>query len=215
MAVHSMPTPVDDEAARRTARGRWKMLLVLLVCIAPVAASYFAYFVVRPQGRTNYSDFVSPPSPIPAGLPLSDLQGGSVAAASLKGQWLLVVVSAAACDARCERYLWIQRQLRESLGGERDRIDRVWLIDDAAMPRVQTLQAVASGGAISVLRVPFGPVSAWLRPADRQHLEDHLYVVDPQGDWMMRVPPDPDPARLKRDIEKLLRASAGWDRPGR
>mgnify|MGYP000494611850 CR=1 FL=1 len=26
---------------------------------------------------------------------------------------------------------------------------------------------------------------------------------------------DPDPARLKRDVEKLLRASAGWDRPGR
>jgi hypothetical protein len=215
MAGHSLPTPDDDEAARRIARGRWKMLLVLLVCIAPVAASYFAYFVVRPQGRTNYSDFVSPTRPIPGDLPLSDLRGGSVASASLKGQWLLVVVSGAACVARCERYLWIQRQLRESLGGERDRIDRVWLIDDTATPRAETLQAVASGGAISVLRVPFGPLSAWLRPADRRHLEDHLYVVDPQGDWMMRVPPDPDPARLKRDIEKLLRASAGWDRPGR
>ena len=46
-------------------------------------------------------------------------------------------------------------------------------------------------------------------------LEDHLYIVDPRGDWMMRVPADPDPARLKRDIDKLLRASAGWDRPGR
>jgi len=32
---------------------------------------------------------------------------------------------------------------------------------------------------------------------------------------MMRSPPDPEPARLKRDVEKLLRASAGWDKPGR
>jgi len=32
---------------------------------------------------------------------------------------------------------------------------------------------------------------------------------------MMRVPVDADPTRLKRDIDKLLRASAGWDRPGR
>ena len=32
---------------------------------------------------------------------------------------------------------------------------------------------------------------------------------------MMRAPPDPDPARLKRDIERLLRASASWDRAGR
>ena len=33
------------------------------------------------------------------------------------------------------------------------------------------------------------------------------------GDWMMRVPADADPARLKRDLERLLRASAAWDRP--
>ena len=46
-------------------------------------------------------------------------------------------------------------------------------------------------------------------------LAEHLYVVDPMGRWMMRVPGEPDPARLKRDIERLLRASASWDRPGR
>ena len=40
-------------------------------------------------------------------------------------------------------------------------------------------------------------------------------VVDPRGDWMMRVPVDPEPARLKSDMDKLLRASASWDRPGR
>jgi len=32
---------------------------------------------------------------------------------------------------------------------------------------------------------------------------------------MMRAPAHPDAARLKRDVEKLLRASEGWDRPGR
>jgi hypothetical protein len=31
----------------------------------------------------------------------------------------------------------------------------------------------------------------------------------------MRAPAEADPAKLKRDIEKLLRASAGWDRAGR
>jgi hypothetical protein len=215
MAVHSMPSPRADDVARRTAIGRWKMLLVLLVCLAPVAASYFAYFVVRPQARTNYSELILPTRPVPAGLPLSDLRGNAVSASSLKGQWLLVVVSGAACDSRCERDLWIQRQLREALGGERDRVDRIWLIDDAAAPRPETLQAVASGGAISVLRVPAQALGGWLRPADGRRLEDHLYIVDPRGDWMMRVPPEPDLSRLKRDLEKLLRASAGWDRPGR
>ena len=50
---------------------------------------------------------------------------------------------------------------------------------------------------------------------DGHALEDHLYLVDPMGEWMMRMPADPDPARLRRDLDRLLRASASWDSPGR
>jgi len=46
-------------------------------------------------------------------------------------------------------------------------------------------------------------------------LEQHLYLVDPMGEWMMRMPADPDPARVKRDLERLLRAASSWDQPGR
>ncbi len=212
--VHSMAPPAFD-TARRTARGRLKMLLVLLVCAAPVVASYLSYFVIRPEGRTNYSELIEPLRPVPADLPLTDLQGSAVKAESLKGQWLLVVVSGGACDAACERHLWVQRQLRETLGREKERLDKVWLITDAVAPRPQTLDAIRTHTSATVLRVPARSLSAWLQPAARAALEDNLYIVDPLGNWMMRVPADPDPGRLKRDIEKLLRASAGWDRPGR
>lgn len=216
LTVHAMPTPEVDEASRRTARGRLKMLLVLLVCAAPVVASYIAYFVIRPAGRTNYSELIAPPRPLPAGLPLVDLHGRPVASETLKGQWLLVVVSGGACDAVCERQLWIQRQLREALGRDSDRVDKLWLIDDAVPPRPETLEAVRGGGApATVLRAPEAALAGWLEAAPGARLEEHLYIVDPMGDWMMRVPRNPDPARLKRDLEKLLHASAGWDRPGR
>jgi hypothetical protein len=45
-----------------------------------------------------------------------------------------------------------------------------------------------------------------------------LYVVDPIGNWMMRFPAGMDRAtasRAKRDLERLLRASAFWDKAGR
>lgn len=213
--VHSMPPPALDAAARRTGNGRLKMLLVLAVCAAPVIASYLAYFVIRPEGRTNYSELVAPPRPMPLELPLTDLQGAVVKAESLKGQWLLVVVSGGACDAVCEKQLWVQRQLRETLGREKDRVDKVWLIVDDAAPREQTLAAIQTNTSATVLRVPARALSAWLQPAAGQALGDHLYIVDPRGHWMMRVPADPDPSRLKRDVEKLLRGSAGWDRAGR
>ena len=57
LTVHSLPSPQEAVAAdaRRTASGRWKMLLVALVCAAPVLASYYFYYVVRPQARTAAS----------------------------------------------------------------------------------------------------------------------------------------------------------------
>src|SRR5690242_6128976 len=136
---------VDAELERRTRRGRRQMLLVLAVCAAPVVAAYLAYFAWHPQARTNYSELVLPPREIPADLPLTDLRGGSVRAADLKGQWLLVVVSSGACDATCERLLWIQRQLREALGRDAERVDKVWLIDDRRDPSPAALEGVGSG----------------------------------------------------------------------
>ena len=223
-AVHSLPSPEGaTRVSARTRRGRWQMLAVLLVCAAPVIASYLAYFgVLRPEGRSNYGELIAPTRPMPAGLALSDLQGARVAPRALHGQWLIVVVAGGACDGVCERHLWLQRQLHETLGRDKDRVDKLWLVDDAAAPRAETLAAIgaASGGAAAltpatVLRVDRPALAAWLAPAAGHALEDHLYIVDPHGDWMMRVPAEADPAKLKRDVEKLLRASAGWDRAGR
>lgn len=215
LTVHSLPEPNVDDAARRTAAGRLKMLLVLLVCALPVIASYFTYYVIRPDARSNYSELILPVRPVPPGLNFVDLQGRNVAASTLRGQWLLVVVAGGACNADCERALWLQRQLRETLGRERERVDKVWLIPDAQSPAQRVLDAVGAGGETTVLRVPSDGLAQWLEPRSGARLEQHLFIVDPLGHWMMRAPPDPDPAKLKRDLDRLLRASASWDTPGR
>jgi hypothetical protein len=211
--VHSMPAPVlGDE--RRTRAGRLKMLAILAVCAAPVVASYLTYFVIRPEARSNYSELIEPQRTLPD-LPLTDLHGAPVKAASLKGQWLLIVVGGGACDAGCENALYLQRQLREALGRDRDRLDKLWFVTDTQPVRPEVLKAISIGTPPHVLRVPSEALARWLAPAAGQALDRHLYIVDPMGQWMMRAPPDPQPAKLKRDLEKLLRASASWDLPGR
>ena len=112
--VHEVEPPDladGGDTQRRTLSGRVKMLLVLLVCAAPVIASYFTYFVIRPEGRTNYGALILPTRGMPADLPLQTLAGAGVMPATLRGQWLLVVVGPAACDAACEQRLYLQRQL--------------------------------------------------------------------------------------------------------
>ncbi|HEY2257457.1 MAG TPA: hypothetical protein VGI11_17620 [Variovorax sp.] len=217
LTVHSMPTPrqaMADAASRRTTRGRWKMLIVMLCCAAPVVASYFTYYVVRPEARSVFGELIEPQRPLPAltGL-LRD--GTPVALPSLKGQWLLIAVGGAACDALCEQQLYLQRQLRESLGRDKDRVDRVWLVSDAA-PLPERLDGALQGA--TVVRVPAEQLAHWLAPSAGHSLDEHLYVVDPIGNWMMRFPARMDisaASRAKRDLDRLLRASAAWDKPDR
>ena len=215
LTVHSMPAPGAMLDRQRTASGRLKMLIVLLVCAAPVLASYLTYFVIRPQGSgAAYSTLIQPGIALPD-ISATDLDGKPVSLRSLKGRWLLVVVGGGACAQDCERRLYLQRQLREMMGGERERVGKLWLVLDDVPPKPALRAALAATPAMTVLRVPRPAVAGWLAPASGHALEDHLYIVDPKGDWMMRAPADADPARLKRDIERLLRASATWAVPGR
>lgn len=214
LTVHTVGVPAAADDVRRTRGGRLRMFAVLLACAAPVIASYFTYFVLRPQGQASQGTLIQPARPIPA-LPLRTLDGAPVAAGSLKGQWLLVAVGPSVCDAACEQRLYMQRQLREMLGRERDRLDKVWFVTDGGEVAPKLREALAQGPAMHVLRVDAAAIAAWLQAEPGRALQDHLYVVDPQGDWMLRAAPQADPGRFKRDLDRLLRVSAPWDPPGR
>lgn len=213
LSVHSLPS-AGAASPQRTRMGRLKMLLIWAVCAAPVVASYLSYYVVEPQGRINHGTLITPPKPMAAepGLAFTDLQGQAVAPQALQGQWLLVSVAGGACDAACERQLYLQRQLREVLGRDKDRVDRVWLIPDQAEVRPALLPALAQAWT---LRVDAARLSQWLQADAGQTLSSHLYLVDPRGDWMMRFPADADPVRIKKDLMRLLKASNSWDEAGR
>ena len=214
LTVHTLPQP-GEALVRQRASGRLKMLLVMAVCAAPVLVSYFLYYVVRPSGgATAYGTLIQPTVPMPTVQALT-LDGQPRALRGLAGQWLLVVVDSGACAAECEKRLFMQRQLREMNGKERERIDKLWLVIDDAPVSPALVQALAATPAMNVLRLSRATVAAWLKPAPGQALEDHLYVVDPLGEWRMRAPANADPSKLKRDITRLLRASGGWDQAGR
>ena len=208
------PLPEAPVSARQQRFSRWKMFGVLLVCAAPVLASYFTYYIVRPDGRRNFGELIEPQRPLPP-LAATALDGQRSPLTALKGQGLLGSVAPSRCTGACPDNLYWQRQLRESLCREKDRLDWVWLVtDDAPLPEALRPALQQS----TVLRVDGAALAQWLAPAPGHALEEHLYVVDPMGQWMMRFPPALDAAaaaRAKRDLDRLLRASASWDTAGR
>ncbi|HVL76026.1 MAG TPA: cytochrome C oxidase subunit I [Noviherbaspirillum sp.] len=196
---------MDQSSKQKRNSGRWKLFAVIAICASPLIASYFTYYVIKPEGRTNYGTLLDPRAyPMPV-LKAKTLDGIPAELETLRGKWIMLQVAPGACDDACRKRLHDMRQLRLAQGKNMDRVERVWLINDASP--LETLVMREYDGT-HMLRADAQAIAAWL-PAETTTTEsDHLYVIDPLGNLMMRFPKDADPNRIKKDLSRLLRASS-------
>ncbi|WP_426208131.1 SCO family protein [Massilia sp. TWP1-3-3] len=185
--------------------GRWKLLAVLAVCASPLIFSYLTYYVIKPSGRTNYGTLIDPRAhPIPA-LGTTGLDGKPLALDAYKGKWIMLQVEPGDCPQACKDQLVKVRQLRLMQGKGMERIERVWLITDNAPLDIELMKVI---DGVRMLRVKPDAVKAWLPVEPGGDVTDHLYLIDPLGNLMMRFPKDAEPNKVTKDIGKLLKASA-------
>ncbi len=182
----------------------WTLFLVIAACAAPVILSYLTYYVIKPQARTNYGDLIDPRAyPIPD-LGSTATDGTPASLEQFRGKWILLQVDGAGCDAGCQQKLYYMRQLRLTQGKDMDRIERVWLVTDAAPLDIGLMKQY---DGTHLLRVDPQKLAAWLPVLEGTKASDHLYMIDPLGNLMMRFPKDPDANKIKKDITRLLKAS--------
>ena len=165
-----------------------KLFWIGVVCAAPLVLGTAAYvFDWRSGATSNYGELLTPR---PISAPSLD---------PIKGKWVLVTFDAAACDAYCEKKLYIVRQVRRAQGKDIDRVERFWALTDGAKPRAELLAAIEG--------THVGSLSAGAFPGNAA---DHIYLLDPLGNLMMRYPRDPDPSKMIKDLQRLLKyARAG------
>jgi peroxiredoxin len=197
---------VNPNGARK--RGRWMLWLVLLVCASPLIASYFTYYVIKPEKRNNYGTLIDQRAhPVPA-MATTTLDGRPQALEQFKGKWVMLMVGSGACPDVCQKQLFALRQLRLMQGKEADRIERVWLITDEQP--LDTL-IIREYDGTHMLRADGTTVTQWLPVDNGTTPADHIYLIDPLGHLMMRFPKDPQLQQVRKvykDVNKLLKASA-------
>jgi len=170
-------------------RGRLKLAALGALFLLPVALAWLAYVTGwTPGTRANYGELVAPQL-----LAVAPFEG-------LRGKWVLVQFDAAACDAGCEGKLYLMRQVRRAQGENQRRVERLWIVTDAARPAPRLLEAIEGTRVVPL-------ADAALPARFPGNAAAHVYLVDPLGNLMMRFPRDPDPARVIRDLERLLRYS--------
>ena len=174
-------------------------MLIAGLFALPLVASYFAFFVWRPEGRMNYGDLLEA-RPLDQ-APLRHLDGRAFRFAELRGKWVMVTIDASVCAQSCEAKLLVMRQLRLMQGRDMDRVERVFLVEDDAPMSTMLLREF---DGTRVLRAAGSPL---LQAFPAQFARrDHIYLVDPRGNLMMRFPGVPDPQRMKKDIDRLFKA---------
>lgn len=170
-------------------RGQFKLILLLAVFSAPVLAAWLAYAYGPPVRAGNYGELLTPTELVLP--PLAGPAGQVMPWAALRGKWLMLVVAPEGCYGACTQTLYLARQARLAQGREQDRIERVLIGGRAGMvwPDQQ--------GAYVVVLAKLPPALA----------HGGLYLVDPQGNLMLRFPDNPDGGRVIRDLRHLLMAS--------
>jgi len=178
---------------------RMKLLLIVAGFALPIVASYVAYFFYKGEATGNYGELLLPPARITS-HPFARMDGSAWTFDDLRGRWALAVSDAGGCPVACLQKLTLVRQVQLALGRNASRVARVYVVDDLTRPDAQALQPFE--GTIVALT----PAGMHL-PSGAANDRAHIYLVDPNGNVMMRWPAAAEAKRMLQDLTRLLKAS--------
>jgi hypothetical protein len=216
-AVHALPDIVSPDFVEGTPTGRGKLLAILFACVLPLLVLALFFSVAQPAGQARFGIVIDPARAVPditlqnlAGQPVA-LAGASVASGT-QDVWHLIGVGPSRCEDRCVKHVFIQRQLREMLLKQGVQVERRWLLTDDGTPAEPLTRLLQDA---QVLRATPAQVTQWLGmvPADAGA---QLFIEDPQGKLVLRMPADQDSAQVRAamwTLQQLIAARAVASQP--
>lgn len=177
---------------------RAKLLLIAALLLSPIVASLLVYRFGSVQPTANYGELI-PPTGVTS-QPFGLASGGHFSFERVRGRWAMVASDSGTCPAACVEKLTTLRQVRLALGRNASRVERVFVVDDLNRPDAAALRPFE--GTVVALTPP-----GMSLPPSAASDRAHIYLVDPNGNVMLRWPAAADRKRMLKDLERLLKAS--------
>lgn len=179
-----LDSSVDAEQARNN---RIKLLVLILIPFTLMALAWVVFYtgIGMPSGTSNKGLLINPP------LQLNDLvmQGAPPIATAENTQWFFVIPGEGSCNDACEQRLYLTRQIRTALGKHTEKIQRVYLIDQADKPSgdLQSLlnREHADLKVVAVSKAAFKELLLSHPQAAQTAAEQGYYLADFRGFMMM------------------------------
>lgn len=171
-----------------------------MLLLAPVVISYTLFFSdYRPESN-NYGELLNIQKLSGSGV--DQLDNTILRMRDLRGKWVMLMVNSGYCDEACQQKLYYMRQVRLVQNTEKHRVERLWLIDDNVPVDADLVEKYEGTHFVNARDSELLD----LIPT-KETQRNHIFLVDPMGNLMMRFPEDLDPSLMAKDIKHLLHVS--------
>jgi len=183
----------DTPAAPNRSKGRWQLILILLMVIGPMVLATLMYklqFWV-PESRSDHGEMIG-----------NGQTRADIGVQADEQRWQLLVTAPAACAADCRQLVYLARQLQIGLGRDASRASHALA---SAQPVSAEYEAKLKAEYPQLQRLPldlptFKQNAA--APGDAQ-----LWIVDPHGNLVLRYDARVKGKDLLNDLRHLLKLS--------
>lgn len=185
-------------------RRQGRLLVVLAVLFfAPLGLSFYLHYGRdwHPGGRVNAGVLIEPAKPLPS-LALPTSSGGVTDPQFLKGKWTFLQVQPGRCADDCQRQLYDTRQVRTALDRDMNRVQRVFIGDEACCD-MQALHAMHPD-LIAIRASAADDELLALLPRGAGEQSGRIYLIDPLGNLMMFYAAGANPKGMLEDMKRLL-----------
>lgn len=178
-------------------------LLILVFALPPMAAYFMYYSGYIPAARSNKGILIKP-TELPE-LMLKTIDDKPYTLGTNNGKWTLFMMAESACDELCKKNIYLMRQVRTSLGKDRNNTERLFVMADTLVsdsmadflsdyPNMPSV--LGSPDDIKTLQTFFVSVAG--------KSVNKIFLVDPEGRVMMHYAQDLQPKDLLSDLKRLI-----------
>lgn len=172
----------------------------MVLLLSPIVASYTLFLSGYRPGSVNYGDLLEPQKL--SGTGVTQRENEIFRIKNLRGKWVMLTIDSGDCNDACQQKLYYMRQIRTMQNKEMHRIERLWLVDDDVAIDDQLWNDYE--GTV-VVNAQDSELLNHIPNQERQR--NHIFLIDPLGNLMLRFPENLEPRKMSDDIKRLLHVS--------
>ncbi len=194
MGTAMSPTSTSETRALKSRRkGRWQLMLVLLVAIGPMilATSMYTFKFWVPDSRSFHGELIG-----------NGETRAELGVQTDEKRWQLLVTAPSQCDADCQQLVYLARQIQICLGRDASRASHAIT---TAQPLSAEYDARLTREYPQLQRYALD-VKRYQRAAPGIELPQ-LWIVDPHGNLVLRYGAQVNGKDVLNDMRQLLKLS--------